>query len=256
MKLAHYTYGAGPIKLIFLHGFCENNTCFNKQVLFFKDHYTVQTIDLPGFGSSLPTGTGTSMKSMAEAVLECLNLNPNEKVFLMGHSMGGYVGLELLKLIPNQIQGFGLIHSTPLADSEERKQKRKQVLAFIEKYGKQKYLESFFPGLFREGNYEPHKDFLLAEAMKSTEQGISEAVLAMMNREDNLAFLVNLEIPVFWGIGKEDALIAESSLFEMATQCKTSYIAYLKESAHMGMFEEAELLNWNLNQFFKTFSQG
>lgn len=255
MKLAHYTYGAGPIKLIFLHGFCENNTCFNKQVLFFKDHYTVQTIDLPGFGLSLPTGTGTSMKSMAEAVLECLELNPNEKFFLMGHSMGGYVGLELLKLIPNQIQGFGLIHSTPLADSEERKQKRKQVLAFIEKYGKQKYLESFFPGLFREGNYEPHKEFLLAEAMKSSEQGISEAVIAMMNREDNLKYLVKSEVPVFWGIGKEDSLIPEKGLFEMATSCKTSFIAYLKESAHMGMLEEADALNEHLERFFQTFRQ-
>lgn len=253
MQLAHYNYGAGPVKLIFLHGFCENNTCFNKQVLFFKDRYKVITIDLPGFGASEPAGIGTSMKSMALSVIETLKIAEQEKVFLFGHSMGAYVGLEILKLIPNNILGFGLLHSTPLADSEERKQKRKQVLDFISKYGKQKYLESFFPALFREGNYPEHRDFLLEEAMRSKEQGISEAVVAMMEREDNSQFLIETEVPVFWAIGKEDGLIPEKSLFEIATQCKRSYIAYLTQTAHMGMFEEPERLNRKLEQFIRTY---
>jgi pimeloyl-ACP methyl ester carboxylesterase len=213
MSLVSYTKGNGPETIVFLHGFCENNTCFNEQVLFFCSHYEVITIDLPGFGKS-------------ETVSN-------------------------ISLFPEYLKGIGLIHSTPIADSEERKDKRKQVIKFLEKHDTEIYLKNFIPPLFTEDNAVKYATKFIEEGKKGPKEGIIEAVKAMMNREDNSELIEKLDIPFFWGIGKYDSLISENDLFTFAFKCKKPYIAYLKNSAHMSMVEEANELNKHIFQFIK-----
>jgi|688.fasta_scaffold109388_3 pimeloyl-ACP methyl ester carboxylesterase len=250
MSLVSYTKGNGPETIVFLHGFCENNTCFNEQVLFFCSHYEVITIDLPGFGKS-ETVSNISLVEMAKAVMELLQQKGKTKVYLFGHSMGGYVSLAFAKLFPEYLKGIGLIHSTPIADSEERKDKRKQVIKFLEKHDTEIYLKNFIPPLFTEDNAVKYATKFIEEGKKGPKEGIIEAVKAMMNREDNSELIEKLDIPFFWGIGKYDSLISENDLFTFAFKCKKPYIAYLKNSAHMSMVEEANELNKHIFQFIK-----
>ncbi len=250
MNLVSYTKGNGPETIVFLHGFCENNTCFNEQVLFFYKHYEVITIDLPGFGNS-ETVSNISLVDMAKSVHELLLQKGKTKVYLFGHSMGGYVSLAFAKLFPEHLKGIGLIHSTPIADSDERKDKRKQVIKFLEKHDTELYLKNFIPPLFREENATKYAAKFIEQGKKGPKEGIIEAVKAMMEREDNTELIEKLTIPFFWGIGKYDELIPENDLFTFATKCKYPYIAYLKNSAHMGMVEEADVLNKHIHQFIK-----
>jgi pimeloyl-ACP methyl ester carboxylesterase len=250
MSLVSYTKGNGPETIVFRHGFCENNTCFNEQVLFFCANYEVITIDLPGFGmsESIPDIT---LADMAKSVFETLQQKGKNKVYLFGHSMGGYVSLAFAKLYPEYLKGIGLIHSTPIADSDERKEKRKQVIKFLEKHDTELYLKNFIPPLFREENATKFAAKFIEQGKKGPKEGIIEAVKAMMERDDNTELLEKLDIPFFWGIGKYDSLIPENDLFSFAIKCKRPYIAYLKNSAHMGMVEEADELNKHINIFIK-----
>jgi pimeloyl-ACP methyl ester carboxylesterase len=250
MNLASYSNGNGPETIVFLHGFCENNTCFNEQVLFFCKHYEVLTIDLPGFGQS-KTVQNISIAQMAEGVMELLNSKGRTKVYLFGHSMGGYVSLAFAKQFPGYLKGLGLIHSTPIADSEERKAKRRQVIAFIEKHGKEAYLKNFLPTLFMEENAKKYADIFINEGIKGPQDGIIGAAKAMMERDDHTQLIEKLNIPIFWAIGKNDALIPENDLFGFVTKCKNPYIAYLNNSAHMGMVEEKDKLNNHIKNFIK-----
>ena len=250
MILESYSKGNGPETIVFLHGFCENNTCFNEQVLFFCKDYEVITVDLPGFGKS-KTIANISIQDMAMGILEMLKTRGKEKVYLFGHSMGGYVALAFAKLYPEYLKGIGLIHSTPIADSEERKAKRLQVISFLEKYKLEQYLENFIPPLFKEENAPKYAKNFIEEGKKGPKEGVIEAAKAMMNREDNTQLLSQLEIPFFWGIGKYDQIIPEKDLFAFSVQCKQPYIAYLKNSAHMGMVEESEFLNNHIQRFIK-----
>jgi pimeloyl-ACP methyl ester carboxylesterase len=250
MSLVSYTKGNGPETIVFLHGFCENNTCFNEQVLFFCANYEVITIDLPGFGMS-ESIQDITLADMAKSVFETLQQKGKNKVYLFGHSMGGYVSLAFAKLYPEYLKGIGLIHSTPIADSDERKEKRKQVIKFLEKHDTELYLKNFIPPLFREENATKFAARFIEQGKKGPKEGIIEAVKAMMERDDNTELLEKLDIPFFWGIGKYDSLIPENDLFSFAIKCKRPYIAYLKNSAHMGMVEEADELNKHINKFIK-----
>ncbi|OYU97673.1 MAG: alpha/beta hydrolase [Bacteroidetes bacterium B1(2017)] len=240
--------GSGNTTLVLIHGYCENNTCFTEQVLFFKDHATVIAIDLPGFGSS-PSKAGITIEQMAELVQDVLAHENIQECILIGHSMGGYVTLAFAELFPSMLLGFGLIHSTTFADTDERKAKRLQVISFIEENGKEAYIKNFIPGLFAPTTSKEISSRAISEGLISDAEGIKAAALAMKDRPDRSFILKQTNLPVFFGIGKLDALIPEQAMFEQAAMCNKAYVAYLQKSAHMGMMEESIFLNQEILGF-------
>ena len=238
--LHHHITGNSKDTIVLVHGFCENHTCFNSIVPSLSKHYKVICPDLPGFVKN-ECLENMSMEMMADCLKELLdNLNINNCVML-GHSMGGYVTLAFANKYPNYISAMGLIHSTALADGAERIEKRKQVIQFIEKNGKEAYIDNFIPTLFRDKDL--HKESietLINEAKSGPQQGIIEAVKAMMIRKNQEALLMSTDLPVFFAVGKYDELIPEKDMLKQASNCKQAEICYLEQSAHCGMLEEPE----------------
>lgn len=239
--MLHYSkHGEGKRVIVLLHGFCENSTCFHKQVFFLQHDFTVITPDLPGFGDSAPLDD-TSMEKMADAVREVLEQEQVNECIMIGHSMGGYVTLAFAAHYPQLLKGFGLLHSTAVADSEERKQKRDQAIRLIEEQGPEIYVSNFIPPLFAKtfddaGTVEA----LVQEGYRTSGKGLTEALRAMKKRPDRTGILEQTALPVLFCVGKEDTLIPEKDMFRQASLCRQSQICYLAHSAHMGYLEEAE----------------
>jgi pimeloyl-ACP methyl ester carboxylesterase len=237
-----HTIGSGKQTLVFVHGFCENNTCFNKQVLFFKDYCKIVLVDLPGFGNS-PSQVNISIEDMAKEIAMVLESIGVQKCIMFGHSMGGYVTLAFAENYSDRLLGFGLIHSLANEDSNERKEKRDQVISFIEKNGKEPFIKNFIPTLFFNTTLESEIEESVEQAMGSDQIGVIEATKAMKNRPNRKHVLKDSKVPVFFAIGKNDPLIPEEIMLENASLCKISRISYLQNSGHMGMLEEADFLN-------------
>lgn len=246
--MLHYTTAGTGKTVVLLHGFCENNTCFNKQVLLLKAHCKVITPDLPGAGKSAAQ-TNSTMESMADAVYELLISLGESKVVLIGHSMGGYVTLAFAKKYGHMLTSFGLLHSTAKADSDERKLKRDQAKGLITEKGPSLYAHNFIPPLFHPNTPQELITPYVNVADDFTAEGLSEALMAMKSREDSITFLEQTTLPVFWGIGKYDELIPQEDMLQQSLRCKQSYVAYLSNSAHMGHIEEAELLSQHFLRF-------
>lgn len=90
----HHLYGEGSYNLLFIHGWCINQTYWDEQVKFLESDYRVVTVDLPGFGRSGKNRTNWSIEKLGEdvnTVIDRLNLT---NVILIGHSMGGDIALE------------------------------------------------------------------------------------------------------------------------------------------------------------------
>ncbi len=235
--------------LVLLHGFCESSALFNGQVQVLKEYFNIITLDLSGFGKS-PVHEKISIEGMADKVKIALDALKIETCVLIGHSMGGYVTLAFAKKYAHYLKGFGLLHSTAAADNLERKNKRRQTIQFIQNNGKEAYFKAFFPTLFlpKESNNTIIEN-MISEANHAKTAGIITAIRAMMNREKSFDLLETTTLPVFFAIGKHDALIAENDLLAQAATCQQAEICYLEESAHMGMLEEPEKLNKAISDF-------
>ena len=247
--LAYQVFGTGPQTIVLLHGFCENSTCFNEQVFLLKDRFKVVCIDLPGFGYSANTEANT-LEEMADAAYEIIaELQPTKPV-LFGHSMGGYVALALAKKYESALSGLGLIHSTALPDSEERKQKRNQAIAFIKTNGTKAYVTPFIPPLFH-AQYTNQKrvDELTKEAVHILPEALIRVLEAMRSRPDSTQWLSQTHLPVCFIAGAHDAIIPLADMASQAALCQQASFYLLQNSAHMGMIEEAEKCSKSIADF-------
>lgn len=80
-----------------LHGNSHSNKTFSKQFAsdLLKD-YRLISVDLPGHGESSKNGNYT-LKNFAQLIHQFITLLELTNVIVVGHSMGGHVGINLLK---------------------------------------------------------------------------------------------------------------------------------------------------------------
>lgn len=246
--MLHYNETGNGYPIVLLHGFCEKNTCFNKQVFLLKEHFKIICPDLPGSGKS-EYQISTSIEEMADAVYETLMHAGIKKCILIGHSMGGYVTMAFAKKYAHLLDGFGLLHSVATPDDEERRQKRVQAQRTIAEKGVVFYARQFIPPMFKNGTDENVIAPYLNDADTFSAEGLTAQLEAMKNRDDHTDTLKQTRLPVFFGVGKFDSLIPEDKMLQQAISCRQSYVAYLPESGHMGHIEQDELTAKHITHF-------
>jgi pimeloyl-ACP methyl ester carboxylesterase len=118
--------GQGDTALIFLHGWCGDRTYWKRQVDVFAPEYRVVTFDQAGHGQSgkdRKEWTAASLAGDVESVANALDL---KRVVLVGHSMGGSIGLAAAKRMPGRVIaviGVDTLHNAEFKWPEETIQK-------------------------------------------------------------------------------------------------------------------------------------
>lgn len=225
--LNYRVFGNGNPVLL-LHGFLEDAsmwdafvTCNNSKII---------PIDLNGHGQSqLASNLNRSVKNMALQVMEIVNLNGWQNAQIIGHSMGGYVGLELMKLNP-QFEHLTLLNSHPWDDTDEKKSDRNRVIQLVH-IKPNLFISEAIPSLF--ANKEQFPDTIatyIHNAQKMNPNAISWVTAAMRDRLDNSKLLI--ENPEKYTViqGEKDNLIPAKKMAEFCAKHAVSYI----EVAHCG----------------------
>ncbi len=251
MNLSIKSYGQGN-NVILIHGFCESSEIWAPFINQLSTHNHILTIDIPGFGNSSSINY-QSLDQLAQIFVNEFKELGIEKATIIGHSMGGYIALAILELFPEFVNGIGLFHSTPIADSEEKKLARDKNIQFVNQFGADKFTKVLIPNLFANTLNQDQIDAALKIAQSSTSEGIINALNAMKNRPDRSQLLQNSQLANLIIAGKKDPLIPYLSLITLASQMPLVQLNVLAESSHMGFIEETEntlnILSYYLNNF-------
>ncbi|MEL6864064.1 MAG: alpha/beta hydrolase [Bacteroidota bacterium] len=86
--------GQGPYTVLFVHGWCIDQSYWADQMETLRSDYRVVTLDLPGFGTSGKNRSDWTMEAYGADIKALINQLQLDKVILVGHSMGGNVILE------------------------------------------------------------------------------------------------------------------------------------------------------------------
>ncbi len=248
-KIAYKESGKGT-PVLFIHGFCEDAQMWNSFVEPFEGYRIIQ-MDLSGFGESflLQEHSLVAMASAVKALLDALNI---QKCILIGHSMGGYVGLEFAAQYQGRLLGLGLFHSHPYTDTEEVKERRLKSIKFIQRNGHIHFVKQLVPNLFSEEyNNEFIKNRLIFRASKLAPECIIAATEAMLNRNDHTQTLEDIDYPVLLIIGKKDYAIPYEWSEKMMQLPKVAQIEILPKVGHMGMFEAKRVTQKMVKNFLK-----
>lgn len=256
-KIFYNATGNGkPVML--LHGFAEDDNIWKYQFKKLKEKFFVIVPNLPGSGASeMPDGEiciddcAEVVKAIADAEL----VKTNENQFtLIGHSMGGYIALAFAEKYPEWLNALGLFHSTAYADDDAKKEIRKKGIEFITNNGAASFLKTTTPNLFSEKTKKNSPE-LIENLVASSKYFSAEALIqyyrAMMKRPDRTHVLQSFKKPVLFLIGKNDNSVPLKASMEQCYLPAIAYIKLLRNSGHMGMWEERKAANTFLLESLK-----
>lgn len=242
-RLAWREAGTGR-PVVLLHGFCEDSRIWQSFTPYLADAgFRVIAPDLPGFGHSepFPQRSMADLAATIEQLIERLQLN---RPVLIGHSMGGYTGLEILARQRIPLAGLSLFHAHPFADSEEKKALRQKSIDFLDRHGLAPYLRDFFPGLFPPAFVDAHPYIirqLREQAQDYPVEGVQAALRAMADRRDHQKTLEEARVPIQFLLGLEDPLLPREKLLAQTYLPAVADIQLLPGVGHMGAQEAPDI---------------
>lgn len=241
------------INTILIHGFGFDHRTWYPLELAFEGHNVVY-LSLPGFGME-PVTKQYSIADLAKKFWKHLDEIGIGQVNLVGHSMGGYVCLEMLSLQPSRLSSLALIHSHVYADSPEKKEARTVVLNDIKSNGASGFIHAFYKGMFADFD---KSEFLIKMLIRRGLQYDANAwyygTLAMRDRADHSATLESAAMPVLLLMGGADKAVPSELALKQSTLADITSIHLYESTGHLSMYENTRQVITDLIRFYNTLS--
>jgi pimeloyl-ACP methyl ester carboxylesterase len=235
-KISFTVQGSG-FPVILLHGFPFHKHIWADFSTALSANAKVYTPDLPGLGEGEPLKENFSIGDVAQAIIRWTEQEKIERCCIVGHSLGGYITLEIANQKPALCASIGLFHSTALADTHEKKESRTKVMEFVRKNDVEAFTSNFIEPLFADHN-NPAIPVVRKIAMQASAQAVIAYTLAMRDRKNHEDLLKTFPQSILFLAGEKDQGIPVKSIYSQAQLCQKAEVHILNTTAHMGMFEQ------------------
>lgn len=257
-KIWYTDSGSGSPAIVLLHGYLETSGVWDRFSRKLSERFRVISADLPGHGRSELMSDTQTMDEMAGIIRELVDLLKLEKVFLTGHSLGGYVTLAFLENYPEKLSGFCLFHSHPLADTAEAVSKRKNDILMAEAGKKDQIYPGAIEKMYATGNLDRLKESVswsksIASGVQA--EGIASVLRGMMQRPSRVKLMEEGRVPCLWILGAHDNFIPFDAIQQRVKLPANGKIKVLENSGHMGFVEEEELSLEIVSEFAQSLTR-
>ena len=189
---------------------------------------------------------------------ECIDILFNqfkeEKINLLGFSLGGYIASYYAITYPNRVNRLLMVAATPGSSSEAEIERRKEKFTVIEKEG--------FTGL----SYEKAKS--LVEKQNKDDKELINTIQDMFidlgkerfisqltstfYRKDLYEDLINLDIPIWFYYSDNDRLLSHHALDRLLTQEHSMKLISRVGTSHNIPLEEPKILSDVIKDWMKS----
>lgn len=238
--------------VVFLHGYLLSSAQWSKLALH-RAPWRSALIDLPYHGTHKEEKLKEhSLEVYADFVLNEIKNAEIGDYTLVGHSMGGYIGLIMLKKDP-KLKKLILLHSNIWEDSFERKKNRERVAQVIER-SKKLFLMESLPLLFK--HKAKHHQIILAlvkNALNMSNEGIIHGALSMRDRKESHEIVQKNKNCCYFIQGSHDALIPlEEAKLVWEQVGESSHFFTVPDCGHMSHYERPRALRIILEGLIDT----
>lgn len=186
--------------LVFVHGYLGGSPQWAEQVEAFSGDFNVITPDLPGFALNNHLEAPESITGFARYVLAELDKQNIAQFHLVGHSMGGMIAQEMVKLARHRIEKLVLYGTGPLGVMPGRFEsiatsKNKVIEDGVESTARRIAAKWFIGGAAGHG-YKGCADIAVTASLQATLAG-----LTAMENWSGVTELAKIQVPtlVLWG---------------------------------------------------------
>jgi pimeloyl-ACP methyl ester carboxylesterase len=197
-------------------------------------------------------GELSSITAMADRVLESA---PAPRFALAGHSMGGRVALEVVRLAPQRVERLALLDTgmdplAPGAAGEQERAKRMALLGLAREKGMRAMGSEWARGMVHPSRLDAPLFQEILDMIERQTLAIFEAqISALLNRPDAREVLRGLRCPTLLACGRQDAWSPLSRHEQMHALVPGSRLVAIEDSGHMSTMEQPgavsqALLEW------------
>jgi pimeloyl-ACP methyl ester carboxylesterase len=163
---------------------------------------------------------------------------------LIGHSLGGYIVLEIMRQQPERVARLMLMNTQARTDPPEVTERRRATIAMIHAGRYEEAMEANFPMLVHPSRVD---DETLKERMRLTRQDTGPEVYlrhqaAIMGRIDSRPFLKDIRVPTLVLSGDADRLISNEYSREMKELIPRAKLEIVAQCGHLTPMEQPEAL--------------
>ncbi len=232
----HYSvHGEGEC-LLFLHGWGMDKRIWKQQEKYFSEKYNVLMIDLPGHGKS--SFVKTDLETLADDIIQLLDLLEIQECTLIGSSLGGLFSLKLYEKYPGRIKRMIFVGSMPKFVKDEHYPFGLDMAQFNKLEGQLEtaypvIIEIFFRSLFSREDKKTRRYKWIQKFRVVGDVPIKPALveyLDVLETEDLREVLKAVEVPMQFINGRCD---------EICTQDTVKYIQKLAPNAQYDWFEKS-----------------
>ena len=156
---------------------------------------------------------------------------------LVGHSMGGYVALEILRQAPRRVECLALLNTHARPDSAEATENRRRLMALAER-DFPAVIRSLLPKLVLEAHVDELSGAITEMALACGKEAFFRQERAIIGRIDSRAHLAAIECPTLVVAARHDALMPVELLEELAHGIRGATLAVVEDSGHMAPLEQ------------------
>lgn len=252
MKLHYKEIGSGtPVVLI--HAFPLSSKMWKAQAEHLsRNNFRVILPDLPGFGETNSKSEQFSIEEMAHQILELIESLNLEKAIIGGLSMGGYVLFNLFRIAPEKCAALMFCDTTYLADTDEKRKGRFEMISKIEKSGADALIENMLPNMTSDTTKEKNPaliDELTEIFSKVSPQSAINALRSMAERTDSSDILSKINVPTLLVFGESDKVTNLENANKMNELIPDSELQVIKNAGHYSNLEQPEEFNEILLDF-------
>ncbi len=235
--------------IVLIHGYGFVSRIWNPVESAFYG-YNVIRLSLPGFGNDDISGP-YSIESLSQQFWEELTAYGETSVHLLGHSMGGYVCLEMLAQQPDRVVSLGLLHSHIFADTQEKKKARTATLDEILKHGREAFVRRMISSMvFDKTPLAPIVNQLISRGLMYSDQAWYNGTMALRDRQDHTETLKNFKGPSLMIMGEADTAVPVSLGYKQAAFGERIVLLVYPNVGHLSMFENTSRLIGDLISFY------
>lgn len=238
VRLFYEDSGQGPA-IIVLHGYTGSHKDWAAQIPVLAEHYRVVSMDHRGHGKSEAPSSASdySVKIMAEDARGLLRHLGIDRSCIMGHSMGGFMALELVLAYPEMVSALVLVDTS--SGEFERAPGYAELRAQLDELARTQGMEAAFehnaannPMTMEHFERHPERREISKQKMLETSVDGYVYVADSFSRWESLTHrLAEIEAPTLIVVGDEDAPFIKPSRV-MKESIANSKLAFISGSGH------------------------
>jgi len=233
----------GKAYILFIHGAGGGQYTWSCQKSFFEKEFNPIVIELPGHGESGGKGEGDIL-AYAEQVYAFLKVVGIQKVFLVGHSMGGAIVQTLALTHPEGIKGIVLVGTGA----------RLKTLPMLLNGIKNNFKETV-PKIVQYAYSRKASSELIEGGINQMLQCRPEVLhgdFSACDRFDVMKEVEKINLPTLILCGEDDTLTPVLYSQFLHSRIKGSNLEVLPNAGHMVMMESPQAFNGKIRDFIVT----